>query len=781
MKNISLGKKMALGFGILIVIACVLGGIGVWNMRSVEVQSTMLAKEYVPEVDVAFELRGAVNRVMYEMRGFGFTENKQFYVNALEEIKAAEKSLDDARELEKRSPHLVHLKDQIQVATNAVDQYEALMKQTDEEVDALAGFRHTLDESAHAYMQNCEDFLQGQNDKFKTDLAEREKKIQLVIELVEHGSNARVLNFKAQATSDPALMEKALQTLEGFAEHISELREITRDDEDIKRIDATEAAGMAYGKAIEQFMVEFKTGTGADSGSMEKYRKIMDESAAVYVKNCDEFLSGQQQKLSKDMLERNEKINLVSSIMNIGNETRIAANKSQALRDPALIKNALPNFDEMNKLFEDLRKITHLKEDEERIDHTQEAAEAYKGAMTGFLAKWTELQELGAKRETASQAVIEACKTTADAGMENTKQIADGAVSSLSMASNVMIIGLIVAAFLGIVAALFITRSITKPINVVVEGLSDGASQVASASSQVSSASQSLAEGASEQAASIEETSSSLEEMSSMTKQNADHAGQAKTMMEEAHQIVRKVNDHMNDMAFAIAEITKSSEETGKIIKTIDEIAFQTNLLALNAAVEAARAGEAGAGFAVVADEVRSLAMRAADAAKNTSELIEGTITAVRKGNSLTVSTQEAFKANVEVSEKIANLIDEISAASHEQAQGIEQVNQAVSQMDKVTQQNAANAEESASAAEEMNAQAEQMKEFVYQLIALVGGSKGSSAGKEKHGSIIMQSKKMKKQSSLPQPAPKKGNSSTQLSRPEDVFPLDDEEGFKNF
>jgi methyl-accepting chemotaxis protein len=179
----------------------------------------------------------------------------------------------------------------------------------------------------------------------------------------------------------------------------------------------------------------------------------------------------------------------------------------------------------------------------------------------------------------------------------------------------------------------------------------------------------------------------------------------------------------MKDMAGAVAEITRSSEETGKIIKTIDEIAFQTNLLALNAAVEAARAGEAGAGFAVVADEVRNLAMRAAEAAKNTSNLIENTIKAVRKGNELTNATQEAFKENAEISRKIGQLVDEIAAASEEQSHGITQVNTAVSEMDKVTQSTAANAEESAAAAEELNAQAEQLKVYVEDLVRVVGGN----------------------------------------------------------
>ena len=176
-------------------------------------------------------------------------------------------------------------------------------------------------------------------------------------------------------------------------------------------------------------------------------------------------------------------------------------------------------------------------------------------------------------------------------------------------------------------------------------------------------------------------------------------------------------------MITAVDAISKSSEETGKIIKTIDEIAFQTNLLALNAAVEAARAGEAGAGFAVVAGEVRNLAMRAADAARNTAELIEGTVKKVNEGGELVATTNEAFTEVAESASKVGELVGEIAAASNEQAEGIEQVNKAVVEMDKVVQQNAANAEESASASEEMNAQAEQMKGFVDDLVALVGGT----------------------------------------------------------
>ena len=255
----------------------------------------------------------------------------------------------------------------------------------------------------------------------------------------------------------------------------------------------------------------------------------------------------------------------------------------------------------------------------------------------------------------------------------------------------------------------------------VTEKIETGTDHVVNFSRQVSSIAQSLSEGASTQAAGLEETSSSLEEMASMTRQTADNAGQAKTMMEEVRQTVENVDHHMTLMAEAIGEVTRSSEESGKIIKTIDEIAFQTNLLALNAAVEAARAGEAGAGFAVVASEVRNLAMRAAEAARSTSELIEKTLKSVQTGNELTAATQEAFRKNREIAEKIGHLIDEIAVASQEQAQGITQVSKAVADMDRVTQQNAANAEESAAAAEDMNGQAVRMKDSVTELVAVVG------------------------------------------------------------
>ena len=213
-----------------------------------------------------------------------------------------------------------------------------------------------------------------------------------------------------------------------------------------------------------------------------------------------------------------------------------------------------------------------------------------------------------------------------------------------------------------------------------------------------------------------------------MTRQNADNSQSANALMGSTKDAVVKAEDSMQELVRSMDAIRKASEETGKIIKTIDEIAFQTNLLALNAAVEAARAGEAGAGFAVVASEVRNLAMRAAESAKLTSTLIETTTTRVKEGSSLVSKTTDAFAELNRNAEKVSGLVAEIAAASREQARGIDQVGSTITEMDKVVQQTAANAEESASASEELNAQAGQMQSVAETLMRIVAGEASGAA-----------------------------------------------------
>lgn len=301
-----------------------------------------------------------------------------------------------------------------------------------------------------------------------------------------------------------------------------------------------------------------------------------------------------------------------------------------------------------------------------------------------------------------------------------TKQV-ETANTQNEVLKSINIIGLLVGVLASALLGYFITGSVNKALRNIISRLNSGSEQVNAASEQLSGASQELAESASEQAASLQETTSSLEEMSSQIKQNAENSGEAENAMNESKPLVENGVNAMRRMSQAMEEITNSSKETSKIIKTIDDIAFQTNLLALNAAVEAARAGEAGKGFAVVAEEVRNLAQRSAEAAQDTSELIQRSQASSDRGSSVAGEVSENLEKIEQSISNVSGLVAEISAASKEQAIGIQQMNSVMGEMDEVVQSNASSSEESASAAEELSSQAVELKYVVNELKELVG------------------------------------------------------------
>ncbi|MCX7708700.1 MAG: methyl-accepting chemotaxis protein [Clostridia bacterium] len=256
-------------------------------------------------------------------------------------------------------------------------------------------------------------------------------------------------------------------------------------------------------------------------------------------------------------------------------------------------------------------------------------------------------------------------------------------------------------------------RKMSDNINEVMTNISMASEQVASGSKQVSDSSIALSQGATEQASSIEELTASIEEIASQTRQNAESANEANDLAEKAKSNAAQGNEQMQEMLKAMDDINDASANISKIIKVIDEIAFQTNILALNAAVEAARAGQHGKGFAVVAEEVRNLAARSANAAKETTGMIEGTIKKVEGGTKIANDTANALNMIVEGVAKVANIVSNIAIASNEQATGIAQINQGIMQVSQVVQTNSATSEESAAASEELSSQAELLREQV--------------------------------------------------------------------
>ena len=276
------------------------------------------------------------------------------------------------------------------------------------------------------------------------------------------------------------------------------------------------------------------------------------------------------------------------------------------------------------------------------------------------------------------------------------------------------------ASALSLLCAYLMARSIARPIQYAVTELASGADQIARAAAQISSTSRTLAEGATEQAASLQETSAASEEITSITRKNADTSREVAGSIGETVGIVADANYKLEELTRCMHDIDGFSDKIVRVIKVIDGIAFQTNILALNAAVEAARAGEAGLGFAVVADEVRNLAHRSANAAKETAALIDESVVTSKMGLTKLDRVAGAVSGITARAARINKQVDEVRAASQEQAKGVEQVSMAILKIEQVTQRTAAVAQESAAAGEEMSVQAESMRSAVRSLEDLV-------------------------------------------------------------
>ena len=612
-----LGTRITLGFGCLITIALILGGISVFCMNRVKTTAVSLSKETVPAVEVANEIERTSLNSMYEMRGYAYTENQSFLNNARQSLETVKTNIANAEKLANSGQNLQELKKAAEWAKTKVNEYEKFANDTVAKNEAMSREIDKMVVAADQYTKACQAFMDSQHQDLVKDF-----------------------------------------------DKVADLQ------------------------------------NAANSG----------------------------EKVDERLKDRLNKLCIVNDLVKSGITIRMGNWKAMALRDPDLHKKVQSNFDEVDKMLSELKAGSKQEENLKKIAECQNAANAYRAGMVAYLNIWLARDEAGKQRMAAGDIVLDNAKNTAVDCMKQATKETYNAATTLQSASNVLYIGLSVGVVIGALLAYFITRSITRPINSIANSLATGAEQTAVAATQVASSSQSIATGASEQAAAIEQTSSSLTEMSSMTKRNAEISAQASTLSNDAKVAADRGNASMKRMNEAINEIQKSSAETAKIIKVIDEIAFQTNLLALNAAVEAARAGEAGKGFAVVAEEVRNLAMRSAEAAKNTSSLIERSVQNSKNGVSISEEVGKSLDEITQVAGKVNSLINEISSASEHQATGIEQVNAAVAQMDQVTQQSAANSEESASSSEELASQASQMRNIVEDLLTMVNGAKNIAA-----------------------------------------------------
>ena len=499
--------------------------------------------------------------------------------------------------------------------------------------------------------------------------------------------------------------------------------------------------------------------------AMAGNRQQMDKAAGDFMSNCAAFLESQNEAMNREvnsgaapdrLLERLEKIVLVNDIIELGNDTRVRNFRSQATRDPEVMRVAMDNFPKMEEKFGALSRITRLRANLDQIENTRAAAKAYGSSMQMFLDNYLALQEVNTQRGVVGDEVLDAAQSTAMAGVEATQLRADNAVTALEAASMVMIVGLVVAFIVGVVIAILLTKMITGPVmkgvefaktlsqgdltktvevyqkdeigilaealrnmkdklTEVVSDVQAATDNVAAGSEELSASSESLSQGATEQAAAIEEVSSSMEQMAANISQNAQNA-------RETDALATKAAADAKQSGAAVAQTVDAMKSIAEKISIIEEIARQTNLLALNAAIEAARAGEHGKGFAVVAAEVRKLAERSGTAASEISELSSTSVEVAEKAGQMLL-------ALVPDIEKTAALVQEISAASDEQNAGATQINQAISQLDTVIQQNASASEEMASTSEELSGQGQQLQ-ITMSFFNVNGSGNGNGNGR---------------------------------------------------
>jgi len=667
-----IGTKLIIGLGVLIGISTAVGLGAIWSLLSIQGNSENLSQKYLPETELTNEIERETLWTMYNVRGYWLSMEETYLKDATTHLQALDAALVKAEALSAKYPELTVLRAKAPVARAALQEYTGLLTKTQATTEVVLKNRAVSSEAVQVLLGEVTEYLANQKSSFAAEtrsgakaakLNERLGKILEIQSITNMIHELRVAYFKSQSYRDSSFVTKALADVQGVNGRLDALLRITTQDVNRRQLEVIRTNLGIYVTSVQ---------TWIDSTAILDGLAGQRLTSATTLSSTAEEVSLAALKASLELGRGNSVIVGASSwtiilglIISMSLGVLVAFILIRSITGPLNLVTALS------------RKVT-------------------KGDFAIERQTVKSQDELGLLTESFYD-MVEGLKAKASL----IESIANGIlVNKIPLASEEDGLGR------SMVRMQESLNEILTQVNVAVD-------QMASGSDQVSTAAQSLSQGATEQASSLEEISASANEIHSQSKQNAENAMTANQLAKQASQSAQQGNQQMKDLMALLEKMTKSSEETKTIVKTIDDIAFQVNLLALNANVEAARAGKYGKGFAVVAEEVRNLAVRSATAVNETTRMVEESIRNIQDVNATASKTGDQLNGILGNANKVADFLEEIAASSQEQARAMGQINGGLDQIDQVTQSNTASAEESASASEELSGQAQQLKVMV--------------------------------------------------------------------
>lgn len=688
-KNRRMSGKMALGYGMIILMFLVISSLTIINLASIQRDSELLNSAYIPEVGIANEWEEAVRMTLYSLRGFELSLDNGFYEDGMAELRKVEKSLTEAEALGTEFSGLSQLRQGVDEAVSAIEAYKRFIGETKAAVDTILRQRVTMNESAASYLQEAKEYLRAQEEELRVQFSDgsgsaalrsRLEQIRRINAVIDQANEVRVTNFKGQAERDGAVINKALTELDGAKAMIAVLLADSGREENRRRLERLEERRFAYSQALEAAVAGYLR--------LEELKSLRRDAAEILLAAA-EGVAAKGLSVTTEMSRRSvAEISSAITVVSIGLFILFLI----ALLIAALLTRTITRALSAGVSFAadiaagDLSASLEIRQRDE----------------IGQLAD--SLRSMQRSLQTKAQAVEKMAEgdLTVDVVRVSDR---DGLGASLQVMKTAL-------------------SDIISQINSAVE-------QVGNGSGQVSQSSQLLSQGATEQAASLEEISASVTEVTDQARQNNENAAEAAGMARQAAESAGRGNEEMEQLKSAMTGINSSAEDIRKVVGVIDDIAFQINLLALNANVEAARAGKYGKGFAVVAEEVRNLAVRSADAVKETTAMVEAVVDNIGRGDEVSRRTAEQLGDIVTGAAGVSSFLEQITTASQEQSRAIVQISEALEQIDQVTQNNSASSEESAAAAEELAAQSQQLKALVSRFRINAGAGRLTAPPKE--------------------------------------------------